>query len=852
MKQGRFTNRAVKAIEFAQYEAQELEQDYIGTEHILLGLLHEREGIAAKALGSVGLDFQAVRQQVENVLEQEEQYPSDNPYYTPMAKHAMEMSVREAQRLGHSYVGTEHILLGLLHDEDSAGARVIESMGVDLEALKTTVYNLLDAKNPDSADTQGVADGKKNATPLLARYGRSLNDMARQEKMDPVIGRTKEIERVIQILSRRTKNNPILIGEPGVGKTAIAEGLAQRIVEGSVPYMLQDKKVYSLSMASLVAGAKYRGEFEERLKGIIEEIRRTGDIILFIDEMHTLVGAGAAEGALDAANILKPALSRGEIQIIGATTLDEYKKHLEKDAALSRRFQTIMVEEPTADDAIEILRGLRDKYEAFHRAKITDEAVKAAVKLSQRYITDRFLPDKAIDVMDEAASKVRMKMVAPPEEVKAIEEKLRGFTNDKEAAITAQDYERAARLRDREQQVKEELVAAKNRWEKREEAPITVTENDIADVVALWTGIPVRRIAAKESDRLLHMEKVLTRRVVGQEEAVKAVSKAIRRARAGLKDPKRPIGSFLFLGPTGVGKTELARALAEALFGSEDNILRFDMSEYMEKYSVSRMVGAPPGYVGYEEGGQLTDAVRRKPYSIILLDEIEKAHPDVFNLLLQVLEDGRLTDGQGRTVDFRNTVIIMTSNAGASFLRQAPPTMGFATKEETAEDKHEDAKKRVLEEVKRIFKPEFLNRIDELIVFHPLGRAELAKIVDILMRGVKSRLEEKKLALEISPAAKNKLVEQGTDFKYGARPLKRAIQRLIEDPLAEQLLGRKFKAGDTIYVKKTGEGLDFAVKAKKPAAKATPRKKAEPKGPEPTDTNESKATTAAEVPRAGA
>ena len=852
MKQGRFTNRAVKAIEFAQYEAQELEQDYIGTEHILLGLLHEREGIAAKALGSVGLDFQAVRQQVENVLEQEEQYPSDNPYYTPMAKHAMEMSVREAQRLGHSYVGTEHILLGLLHDEDSAGARVIESMGVDLEALKTTVYNLLDAKNPDSADTQGVADGKKNATPLLARYGRSLNDMARQEKMDPVIGRTKEIERVIQILSRRTKNNPILIGEPGVGKTAIAEGLAQRIVEGSVPYMLQDKKVYSLSMASLVAGAKYRGEFEERLKGIIEEIRRTGDIILFIDEMHTLVGAGAAEGALDAANILKPALSRGEIQIIGATTLDEYKKHLEKDAALSRRFQTIMVEEPTADDAIEILRGLRDKYEAFHRAKITDEAVKAAVKLSQRYITDRFLPDKAIDVMDEAASKVRMKMVAPPEEVKAIEEKLRGFTNDKEAAITAQDYERAAALRDREQHMKATLAEAKNRWEQREESPITVTENDIADVVALWTGIPVRRIAAKESDRLLHMEKVLTRRVVGQEEAVKAVSKAIRRARAGLKDPKRPIGSFLFLGPTGVGKTELARALAEALFGSEDNILRFDMSEYMEKYSVSRMVGAPPGYVGYEEGGQLTDAVRRKPYSIILLDEIEKAHPDVFNLLLQVLEDGRLTDGQGRTVDFRNTVIIMTSNAGASFLRQAPPTMGFATKEETAEDKHEDAKKRVLEEVKRIFKPEFLNRIDELIVFHPLGRAELAKIVDILMRGVKSRLEEKHLALEISPAAKQRLVEQGTDFKYGARPLKRAIQRLIEDPLAEQLLGRKFKAGDTIYVKKTGEGLDFAVKAKKPAAKATPRKKAEPKGPEPTDTNESKATKAAEVPRAGA
>ncbi|MCI6284113.1 ATP-dependent Clp protease ATP-binding subunit [Selenomonas sp.] len=852
MKQGRFTNRAVKAMEFAQYEAQELEQDYIGTEHILLGLLHEREGIAAKALGSVGLDFQAVRQQVENVIEQEEQYPSDNPYYTPMAKHAMEMSVREAQRLGHSYVGTEHILLGLLHDEDNAGARVIESMGVDLDDLKTTVYNLLDAKSPDSADAQGTAGGKKNATPLLGRYGRSLNDMARQEKMDPVIGRAKEIERVIQILSRRTKNNPILIGEPGVGKTAIAEGLAQRIVEGSVPYMLQDKRVFSLSMASIVAGAKYRGEFEERLKGIIDEIRRAGDVILFIDEMHTLVGAGAAEGALDAANILKPALSRGEIQIIGATTLDEYKKHLEKDAALSRRFQTIMVEEPGIDDAIEILTGLRDKYEAFHRAKITDEAVQAAVKLSQRYITDRFLPDKAIDVMDEAASKVRMKMVAPPEEVKAIEEQLRGLTNDKEAAITAQDYERAAALRDREQHMKATLAEAKNRWEQREESPITVTENDIADVVALWTGIPVRRIAAKESDRLLHMENVLQRRVVGQGEAVKAVSKAIRRARAGLKDPKRPIGSFLFLGPTGVGKTELARALAEALFGSEDNILRFDMSEYMEKYSVSRMVGAPPGYVGYEEGGQLTDAVRRKPYSIILLDEIEKAHPDVFNLLLQVLEDGRLTDGQGRTVDFRNTVIIMTSNAGASFLRQAPQAMGFATKEETSESKHEDAKKRVLEEVKRIFKPEFLNRIDELIVFHALGRAELAKIIDILMHGVKARLAERDLALEISPAAKNKLVDEGTDFKYGARPLKRAIQRLIEDPLAEQLLGRKFKAGDTIYVKKTGDALDFVAKTKKPKTAKKPAAKATVTAVADAKTKESQAPAAAEAPHAGA
>ena len=818
---GHFTEKAVKAIEFAQYEAQELEQDYIGTEHLLLGLLHERDGVAAQAMESMGLDFPSVQQQVENVLEQEEQYPADNPYYTPMAKRVMENSIREAQRLGSSAVGTEHILLGLIKDDSCAGARVIESMGVDLTSLKAAVLNLLDSSGQadtpkiPSSSNNGLRRGKK-ATPLLDRYGRNLNEMAEQEKMDPVIGREKEIQRVIQILSRRTKNNPLLIGEPGVGKTAIAEGLAERIVERAVPYMLQDKRVVSLSMASLVAGAKYRGEFEERLKGVIDEIRRAGDVILFIDEMHTLVGAGAAEGALDAANILKPALSRGEIQVIGATTLDEYKKHLEKDAALSRRFQTIMVEEPTLEDAVRILQGLRPKYEAFHRATITDEAIEAAVKLSHRYITDRFLPDKAIDLMDEAASKVRMKMVERPEEIKSIEKELDELTQRKEASIQSQDYERAAKLRDEEQGIRSRLESAKETWEKKEESPITVTANDIADVVALWTGIPVRKIAAKESDRLLHLEKLLSRRVVGQQEAVKAVAKAIRRARAGLKDPKRPIGSFLFLGPTGVGKTELARTLAEALFGSEDAILRFDMSEYMEKYAASRLVGAPPGYVGYEEGGQLTDAVRRKPYSIILLDEIEKAHPDIFNLLLQVLEDGRLTDGQGRTVDFRNAVIIMTSNAGASFLKQSSPILGFAAKEETEETKQEDAKKRVMEEVKRIFKPEFLNRIDELLVFHPLGRAELAKIVDILLRDVKSRLAEKGLSLEISPAAKNKLVEQGTDFKYGARPLKRAIQKLIEDELAEQLLARKFKSGDTIYVKKNGDLLDFVVKAKKP------------------------------------
>ena len=737
-----FTSRAIKAIEFAQYAARELEQDYIGTEHILLSLLEETEGAAAE------------------------------------------------------------LLIG---------------MGVNIDALQGEVLDRIDHPHPEGDGEPSRTEKAKGrqAPQLIKKYGRNLNDMAKEDRMDPVIGRDKEIQRVIQILARRTKNNPILLGEPGVGKTAIAEGLAQRIVEGSVPYMLQDKKVVSLSLASLVAGAKYRGEFEERLKGLIDEVRQDGTIILFIDEMHTLVGAGAAEGALDAANILKPALSRGEIQIIGATTLDEYKKHLEKDAALSRRFQTILVEEPSIEDAKKILMGLRGKYEAFHCAHIEDAAIEAAVRLSHRYITDRFLPDKAIDLMDEAASKVRMKQVAQPEKLQEIRARLEKLGVEKEAAISAQDYERAARIRDDEQKVKDELEEAKRRFEKRGKSRITVTADDIADVVAQWTGVPVRQIAAKESDRLLHMEKILTRRVVGQQEAVEAVSKAIRRARAGLKDPKRPIGSFLFLGPTGVGKTELAKALSEALFGTEDAIIRFDMSEYMEKYAVSRMVGAPPGYVGYEEGGQLTDAVRRKPYSIILLDEIEKAHPDVFNVLLQVLDDGRLTDGKGRTVDFRNTVIIMTSNAGATLLKKSAPALGFAVGSGDEKQEAEDAaKKRVLGEVRHIFKPEFLNRIDELIVFHPLGREELSKIIDILLRDVRTRLAEKEIRLDVSPAAKNVLVEKGTDFKYGARPLKRAIQKLIEDEIAEHLLARDFKRGDTIQVRKNGAKLDFVRKEK--------------------------------------
>ena len=815
-----FTSRAIKAIEFAQYAARELEQDYIGTEHILLGLLHEEGSVAFAALKAAGLTFDAVMQRVEAMVAGDAEYPSDNPYYTPRAKRVMEGAVEEAQTLGHNYIGTEHILLSLLEETEGAATELLIGMGVNIDALQGEVLDRIDHPHPEGDGEPSRTEKAKGrqAPQLIKKYGRNLNDMAKEDRMDPVIGRDKEIQRVIQILARRTKNNPILLGEPGVGKTAIAEGLAQRIVEGSVPYMLQDKKVVSLSLASLVAGAKYRGEFEERLKRLIDEVRQDGTIILFIDEMHTLVGAGAAEGALDAANILKPALSRGEIQIIGATTLDEYKKHLEKDAALSRRFQTILVEEPSIEDAKKILMGLRGKYEAFHCAHIEDAAIEAAVRLSHRYITDRFLPDKAIDLMDEAASKVRMKQVAQPEKLQEIRARLEKLGVEKEAAISAQDYERAARIRDDEQKVKDELEEAKRRFEKRGKSRITVTADDIADVVAQWTGVPVRQIAAKESDRLLHMEKILTRRVVGQQEAVEAVSKAIRRARAGLKDPKRPIGSFLFLGPTGVGKTELAKALSEALFGTEDAIIRFDMSEYMEKYAVSRMVGAPPGYVGYEEGGQLTDAVRRKPYSIILLDEIEKAHPDVFNVLLQVLDDGRLTDGKGRTVDFRNTVIIMTSNAGATLLKKSAPALGFAVGSGDEKQEAEDAaKKRVLGEVRHIFKPEFLNRIDELIVFHPLGREELSKIIDILLRDVRTRLAEKEIRLDVSPAAKNVLVEKGTDFKYGARPLKRAIQKLIEDEIAEHLLERDFLRGDTIQVRKSGAKLDFVRKDKEKA-----------------------------------
>ena len=802
------TKQAMRAIEFAHFAAQKYNQDYVGTEHILLGLIHEK-CLAATAMTKLGLTFEKVAEVIGAMASQESGYPSDNPYYTPRAKRVIEGALEEAQMLDNDYIGTEHILLSLLEENDGAAVEVLDRLSVDIEGLKDEILVLIGEAGQARADNDRdeVSPRSSSGTPMLNKYGRNLNTMAENKELDPVIGRDVEIRRVIQILSRRTKNNPILLGEPGVGKTAIAEGLAQSIVNGEVPYTLQAKKVISLSMASLVAGAKYRGDFEERLKGIIEEIKQAGEVILFIDEMHTLVGAGAGEGALDAANILKPALSRGEIQIIGATTLDEYKKYLEKDAALSRRFQKIIIAEPSVEAAEKILLGLKPKYEEFHQACIQNEAVTAAVKLSKRYISDRFLPDKAIDLMDEAASKVRMRQVAPPSKMQEIRQKLSKLNIDKEKAISEQKYEKAAKLRDKAQQVQEELNSVQAKWKQQGVSKITVTADDIADVVGEWTGIPVKQLAAKESERLLKLEKILIKRVVGQNEAVQAVAKAIRRARAGLKDPKRPIGSFLFLGPTGVGKTELAKALAEALFGSEDAIIRFDMSEYMEKYTVSRMVGAPPGYVGYQEGGQLTDAVRRKPYSIILLDEIEKAHTDIFNLLLQVLDDGRLTDGQGRTVDFRNTVIIMTSNAGAGYLKKNN-TLGFSM-DAGEKQSADNGEKMMLDEIKRIFKPEFLNRIDEQLIFHPLGRAELMKIIDILLSDVKKRLAEKNIGLEISPAAKNKLVEAGTDFKYGARPLRRSLQKMVEDEIAEQLLAGKFKTGDIIYIRKTDGNLVF-------------------------------------------
>lgn len=826
--QGRFTQSAIKVLKLAQYEAKHLKHAHVGTEHILLGLLHEGTNVAAKALSSIGIDLYTVRQRVHELVEKEDfdDLETEEIGYSPEAKTIMEYAVEQAQALGHDYIGTEHILLGIIYDTESIACEILISLGADLDIIHDAILDLLNEdtlndmpkinvfkENKAPKKDNNTKDNKQknnSATPLLDKYGRDLNILAQEEKIDPVIGRNREIERVIQILSRRTKNNPILIGEPGVGKTAVTEGLAQRLINGNIPKVLASKRIISLNMASLVAGTKYRGDFEDRLKKIIDEIIENKNIILFIDEMHTLVGAGAAEGSMDAANILKPALSRGEIQVIGATTLKEYKKYIEKDSALERRFQTIMVNEPSAEDAISILKGIRNKYEEFHCAKITDEAIKAAVKISQRYITDRFLPDKAIDLMDEAAAKVRLKTVNIPINISQLEQKIQDLKKAKEKAIDNQDYELAATIRDQEIQIKEELATAKTAWETQNNAQIAVTEEDIADVATLWTGIPVKRLVAKEADRLLHIEDIIHKRVVGQNEGVNAVAKAIRRARAGLKDPKRPIGSFLFLGPTGVGKTELARSLAEAIFGDESAMIRFDMSEYMEKHTVSRMLGAPPGYIGYDEGGLLTDAVRRKPYAVILLDEIEKAHPDIFNILLQVLDDGRLTDSQGRTVDFKNTVIIMTSNAGAFKLQpQKTNTMGFAVNED--KQIKQNAKKIVMDEVKRQFKPEFLNRIDEIIIFEPLTDKELTQIVTLLLNDVQKRLAEMDIELIIKDEVKSYLLKHGTDTIYDARPLKRAVQRYLQDLLAEQLLQKNIKSMQKIIVDCVDDKLTFKV-----------------------------------------
>ena len=813
----RFTDDAQRVLSFAQEAALELGHDYVGTEHVLIGLIKVKNGVAAKALNELGLSAETIIEDVEEHIGRGNKKAS-SVYMTPRVKHVLELAVEVANHMNHNYVGTEHILLGLLSDGGGVAVGILRNHNIRANDIVDTIRTILGSS--DSA-SHSAEDRKDNSSlGELADFGTDLNESAKQGKIDPVIGRDKEIARVIQILSRRTKNNPVLIGEPGVGKTAIAEGLAQRIVNGNVPEILRNKRIISLSISSMLAGAKYRGEFEERLKKAIDEVQKHDDMIIFIDEIHTLVGAGATEGAMDAANILKPALARGEFQVVGATTLDEYKKHIEKDAALERRFQPVLVGEPSEEDALEILKGLRDRYEAFHKAKITDEALEAAVSLSSRYITDRFLPDKAIDVVDEAASKVRMKVFSAAPDVKALETQLADVKKEKEAAVTAQEFEKAAEMRDEEKRIEKEINDKKKAAKENSDAKLVVTDEDIASVVAQWTGIPVSKIAQEESESLLHLEEELHKRVIGQDEAVVAVSKAVRRARAGLKDPKRPIGSFLFLGPTGVGKTELARALAVALFGDETAMIRLDMSEYMEKHTVSRLVGAPPGYVGYEEGGQLTDAVRRKPYSVILLDEVEKAHADFFNILLQVLDDGRLTDSQGRTVDFRNTVIIMTSNLGAKALRKDSPELGFlaakkadSNTEDVSVVNFKEAKKSVMDSVKRHFRPEFLNRIDEMIVFHALTSNDLKQIVTILMDTVVKRLGDMGLSLEISPAAMDLLVKEGSDFSMGARPLKRAIQRLIEDPISDLIL--QGDAPEGAIIKADVEDEHIVVKASK-------------------------------------
>jgi len=810
---GRFTEKAERAITLAQESAMQLGHNYVGTEHLLLGLVKEGSGIAARVLQGQGVTQEKILKEIDELIGRGETTGQQPLGFTPRTKRVLELSFREARRMGHNYIGTEHLLLGIMREGESVAVRILLDIGVDIQKLLGEIVRILNEEAP-GATGEFRNSRNSSSTPTLNQFGRDLTEMAREGKFDPVIGRDKEIERVIQILSRRTKNNPCLIGEPGVGKTAIAEGLAQKIVEGNIPEILKDKRVVTLDLSSMVAGAKYRGEFEERLKKALDEIRKAGNVILFIDEMHTIIGAGAAEGAIDASNILKPSLARGEIQIIGATTLDEYRKHVEKDAALERRFQPIMVGEPTVEEAIEILKGVRDKYEAHHRVKITDEALEAAVKLSDRYITDRYLPDKAIDLIDEAASRVRLKTFTAPPNLKKLEEEVERLSKEKEDAIRCQEFEKAAKIRDQEQSIKSELERVKNEWQQKNQTRTdTVTEEEIAEIVSSWTGIPVKRLTEEESERLAKMEDILHLRVIGQDEAVKAVAKAIRRGRVGLKDPKRPVGSFIFLGPTGVGKTELSKALAEALFGDENAMIRIDMSEYMEKFSVSRLVGSPPGYVGYEEGGQLTEKVRRKPYSIVLFDEIEKAHPDVFNILLQILEDGRLTDSQGRVVDFKNTVIIMTSNVGARLITE-PKRVGFAAGGSEKAKNYEEMKNNVMGELKKTFRPEFLNRVDDIIVFHPLEEEHLKEIVGLMINSLAKRLKQNNITLNVSDSAKAFLAKKGFDQVYGARPLRRSIQSMIEDRLAEEMLEGRIKTGDEVFIELEEDKLIFNVKAR--------------------------------------
>jgi ATP-dependent Clp protease ATP-binding subunit ClpC len=802
----RFTDRARRVVVLAQEEARMLNHNYIGTEHILLGLIHEGEGVAAKALESLGISLEGVRQQVEEIIGQGQQAPSGHIPFTPRAKKVLELSLREALQLGHNYIGTEHILLGLIREGEGVAAQVLVKLGADLNRVRQQVIQLLSGyQGKEPAGAGGPTEGVPSTSLVLDQFGRNLTQAARESKLDPVIGREKEIERVMQVLSRRTKNNPVLIGEPGVGKTAVVEGLAQAIVKGEVPETLKDKQLYTLDLGALVAGSRYRGDFEERLKKVLKEIRTRGDIILFIDELHTLVGAGAAEGAIDAASILKPMLARGELQTIGATTLDEYRKHLEKDAALERRFQPIQVGEPTVAHTIEILKGLRDRYEAHHRVSITDGALVAAASLADRYISDRFLPDKAIDLIDEAGSRMRIRRMTAPPDLREFDDRIAGVRREKESAIDAQDFEKAASLRDREKTLLQQKAHREKEWKAGDmDVVAEVDDEQIAEVLATWTGIPVFKLTEEETTRLLHMEDEIHRRIIGQEEAIKAVSQAIRRTRAGLKDPKRPGGSFIFAGPSGVGKTELSKALAEFLFGDENSLIQLDMSEFHDRYTVSRLVGAPPGYVGYDEGGQLTEKVRRKPFSVVLFDEIEKAHADVFNTLLQILEDGRLTDGQGRVVDFKNTVLILTSNLGTRDIAKAV-SLGF----QAGNDKHSDyerMKQRVTDELKKHFRPEFLNRIDDVIVFHQLSEEEIVSIVDLMVARVDVQMRNKDMGLELTESAKRLLAHKGYDPVLGARPLRRTIQREIEDALSEKILFGELMPGQIVLCDTVGEG----------------------------------------------